>query len=219
MTYEPLHICTWLATRCLPSDAHRSCERCPSNSEADTHIIGLPLVSRYAAFDPSIGPNRPHISSVTSDFKERGRQNQPEASPIALTRPPACSRFSCLDVRASPPFPSAAAVSAASVKGYLRMAARDRKGFFAETCHFFRIGNFRIKTLWLGQQEPLKGRFGGTKVAQVTGPDRRIRPLSGATDRDSRPWTRVRLLTRQECGGDSGCCKPLHCWPVRVSKA
>ena len=50
-------------------------------------------MSRYAAFDPSKGPNRPHISSVTSDFKERGRQNQPAASSIAMTRPPACSRF------------------------------------------------------------------------------------------------------------------------------
>jgi hypothetical protein len=121
------------------------------DSEADTFIIGLPLEGRYAAFDPSIGPNRPHISSVTSDFKERGRQNQPEASPIALTHPPACSRFSCLDVRASPPFPSAAAVSAASVRGYLRMAAGDRKGFFAETCHFFRAGSFSLKIWWIAQ--------------------------------------------------------------------
>jgi hypothetical protein len=59
-----------------------------SNSEADTFIIGRTLEGRYASVDPSNEPNRPQISSVTSDFKERERQNQPEAP--YLTGAPAC---------------------------------------------------------------------------------------------------------------------------------
>ncbi|PHQ96685.1 MAG: hypothetical protein COB40_07360 [Marinosulfonomonas sp.] len=34
------------------------------------HHRGKPLVSRYEEVDPSNEPNRPHISSVTSNFKE-----------------------------------------------------------------------------------------------------------------------------------------------------
>ncbi|WP_413874023.1 hypothetical protein, partial [Albidovulum sp.] len=80
---------------------------------------------------PSKGPNRPHISSVTSDFKERERQNQPVA-PYLLG---ATARSFLVFVRL--PGVTAASVcrcsvTAASVKGYLRIGAGVRKSFFRE---------------------------------------------------------------------------------------
>jgi hypothetical protein len=156
LTYEPLHICIRLATGCLPSDAHRSEERCPSNSEADTHIIGRTLVSRYAAFDPSKGPNRPHISSVTSDFKERGRQNQPAASSIAMTRPPACSRFLF-----RLPGVSAVSVCRCSVVRFGEAVFTDGSGgpqeLFCRKMSFFSQARFFAQNLGVSAMNPTTG--------------------------------------------------------------
>ena len=92
----------------------------PTNSEADTLIID-PKAYRadMQKSDPSHEPNRPHISSVTSDFKEP--RNKTDRSAVDLSGAPACT---------VPLVVSAMAFGAKPVKGYLRIAAGGRKGFF-----------------------------------------------------------------------------------------
>ena len=67
-----------------------------------------------------------YLFSKPSMSKSVGDKNQPAASSIAMTRPPACSRlfFQLPSVTA---VPSTAAVSSASVSRYLRRPDKDRK--------------------------------------------------------------------------------------------
>ena len=73
------------------------------NSEADTRIIGRTLARRYAVSDPSNEPNRPHISSDTSDVKERrDKFNRKRRN---LLGAPACIVPSFLVASGAPPLP------------------------------------------------------------------------------------------------------------------
>ena len=84
-----------------------------------------------------IGPNRPHISSDTCDFKERERQNRLDAlKPFSAPRLMYLSIFvppRCRLARLAPRW----CISAPPVKGYLRIEPDTRKPFFERTVMFF----------------------------------------------------------------------------------
>ncbi len=88
------------------------------------------LVSRYEEADPSKGPNRPHISSVTINFKER-RDKSDQVRRNLWRAPPHLSLFLLLRLvaSASPLGPSGAPLVhlCASGKGLLRIGAGVRK--------------------------------------------------------------------------------------------
>ena len=67
-----------------------------------------------------------YLFSKPSMSKSVGDKNQPAASSIAMTRPPACSRLFC-KLPSVAAVPSTAAVSSASVRRYLRRQLNLRK--------------------------------------------------------------------------------------------
>ncbi|MCR9147954.1 MAG: hypothetical protein NXH74_12245, partial [Rhodobacteraceae bacterium] len=85
------------------------------------------------------GPNRPHISSDTSNFKERERQNQTDAplilgAPRLITSRIFRNRLVTLRPRERPN-----RASAPPVKGYLRLDAEGCNPFFQALSFFLRI--------------------------------------------------------------------------------
>ena len=62
--------------------------RWPTNGEADTHIIGFPLVSRHADVRPSNEPNRPHIPSSSQSVQRAPEKRQHIAPDLSATRCP-----------------------------------------------------------------------------------------------------------------------------------
>ena len=90
-------------------------------------------------------PNRPHISSDTRDFKER-ETKQTEMRRFFLGAPPPVFSRMCLRLVAVwPVWRPVAALFAASVRGYLRIAAETRNPFFSETSSFFQKTRFSRK--------------------------------------------------------------------------
>ena len=104
------------------------------------------LRARYARSDPSIGPNRPHISSVIINVKERRDKTYRMRPNLTRRAPPALPLFFVVRLVAVP-FPSGpsgapSCASAPPVKGYLRIGRCTRNPFFQETSYFFRNSNF-----------------------------------------------------------------------------
>jgi hypothetical protein len=97
-----------------------------TNSEADTQIIGRSLLSSICSVDPSNEPNRPHISSVTSDFKERRAQNRTGAPFTFGAARPTCPLFLPLQRRRR------------FGEGVFTSRCRGVQGLFFRKLYFFR---------------------------------------------------------------------------------
>ena len=134
------------------------------------------------------GPNRPHISSVTSDFKER-RDKSDRVRPNFSARPASsisvfflASR--CRKARLAP----RRCISAPPVRGYLRPGVGVRKGFFAERCVFFSTPSPLNKIWGLATDQALDEGRARKKNARVFCKKRfacekltRVRLFGGAT--------------------------------------
>ena len=101
-------------------------------------------------------PNRPHISSDISNFKER-ETKQTEMRRILLGAPRLHSlcfslRLVAVCVSAVARLAPRSSVAAASVRGYLRIAARTRNPFFWKSSSFFQKTRFPRKNRWLDRQ-------------------------------------------------------------------
>ena len=84
--------------------------------------------------DPSNRPNRPHISSVTSNFKEP--ETKLTECALNLFGAPRLIRLYCF---------TEFGVSAASVRGCLRSHVALRKGFFRNSDIFFETPEWPAK--------------------------------------------------------------------------
>jgi hypothetical protein len=171
-------------------------ERSPSNSEADTLIIGRTLQSRYAAVDPSTEPNRPHISSDTGNVKERETKTTRSAVSCAA-RPPVSSLF-FLHLRGLHPSGSRPEASLRrSVRAYLRTRTGVRKGFFRGTSLFLGKPRFPFK-IWALAQGPAP--YGGRLRKNMTPRAARFRAIRRVLRRLGSPSA---LRTGQIKGTDS----------------
>ncbi|MDQ2090932.1 hypothetical protein [Marimonas arenosa] len=115
-------------------------------------------------------PNRPHISSDTSNFKER--ETKRTEMRLFFWRAPArtislllASR--CLGVSAVARLAPRCSVVAASVRGYLRIAADPRNPFFWKSSSFFAKSVFLSKTNSLRRQN-----FVSTEIGAIFQPRR-----------------------------------------------
>ncbi len=116
------------------------------------HYRAETLVSRYEEVDPSNEPNRPHISSVSINFKER-RDKSDWMRPNLFGAPRLiylCFLFASRTVR--PAWRSRLAPSAPPVKGYLRRVAGVRKCFFEKNDIFLQKSRFFFIFIWLWKQ-------------------------------------------------------------------